>query len=956
MATIGAKLELEGAAKFKSDMANATSQTKLFQAQMKNLQSTVGKSTFAKSVEESKLLSKELANLKDKSAVLANQISEASAKYGENSTYVNKLKAQYENLQAQINSVDAELKAHGGTLGAIGAQLQETGAKISEMGKSISGVGDKLTTAVTLPLVAIGTKGVLAFAEVDKTMQLVNATMKTSEEEATLLSNAMKQAAANSTFGMADASQAMLNFARAGLKAEEAAAALAPAMNLAAGEGGELETVSAGLVATINGFGDDFAKAGEYADVFANACNNSALDVNSLSEAMSVAAPIFSAAGYSVEDAALYMGTMANAGIGASEAATALKTGFSRLVKPADEGAKALESLGISITNTDGSMKDTVTIQKELHDAFAGLSESEQLAAASAIFGKNQMSNWLALINTAPEEVNGLADALDKEGTTAEMADAMMSGFGGSLEKLKSSVDVLVTSIGESLAPTIQQVSDKIQEWVDWFNGLSDEERQQIVNIGLMVAAIGPLLSVGGRLVTGIGTVTEYAGKLLSHLPGLSGGIGAVSASALAVAGAIAIWAGAFVHLWNTNEEFRAKITEIWNGVVQTVQGAGETILESINAMGFDFDSLGEAIKAAWDWFCNFLEPMVTQVVANVSRIISSIVTYFTGLFQMITGIIVGFQTGDWSQFLEGLKGMFLGFIEFITAPFVGIWGLFTGYLEHFGTSWSEIWTGIQTAFMTIWETITTFLFERLTAIQESWLMVWQAISDFFTTLWTSIQTFLMTILTTIYSFIITKVNEIRNFWTQGFNAIQLLTDTVITFIKALFESGLQHILETVTTKINAVKDKFTEMKNKITEVIKKLIEDAKQWASDMMDNFINGIKAKIQAVKEAAQSVASAVAEFLHFTEPDKGPLSNFNEFPKHMMQQYAEGIENGRYLVQRAVSDVSADVALMNNGLEADEIYNAVNSGASDANISLVIGERELGRALRDMGVVMA
>ena len=139
MATIGAKLELEGAAKFKSDMANATSQTKLFQAQMKNLQSTVGKSTFAKSVEESKLLSKELANLKDKSAVLANQISEASAKYGENSTYVNKLKAQYENLQAQINSVDAELKAHGGTLGAIGAQLQETGAKISEMGKSISG-------------------------------------------------------------------------------------------------------------------------------------------------------------------------------------------------------------------------------------------------------------------------------------------------------------------------------------------------------------------------------------------------------------------------------------------------------------------------------------------------------------------------------------------------------------------------------------------------------------------------------------------------------------------------------------------------------------------------------------------------------------------------------------------------------------------------------------------------
>ena len=117
-------------------------------------------------------------------------------------------------------------------------------------------------------------------------MTLVNETMGNSEKQAKLLNDAMSEAASNSTFGMSDAANASLNFARAGLDTEQAASALAPAMNLAAGEGGNLDTVSDGLVATINGFHDSFDNAGRYADVFAAACNNSALDVDSLSDFM----------------------------------------------------------------------------------------------------------------------------------------------------------------------------------------------------------------------------------------------------------------------------------------------------------------------------------------------------------------------------------------------------------------------------------------------------------------------------------------------------------------------------------------------------------------------------------------------------------------------------------------------------------------------------------------------
>ena len=146
-------------------------------------------------------------------------------------------------------------------------------------------------------------------------------------------------AASNSTFGMSDAAQAVLNFARAGLDAQQAAAALTPAMNLAAGEGGDLATVSAGLMATMNAFKAPADQASRYADVFANACNNSALDVNSLSTAMSVAAPIFQTGGLTVSDAALAMGVMANNGTDANVAANALKSGLARLASPAKEGA-----------------------------------------------------------------------------------------------------------------------------------------------------------------------------------------------------------------------------------------------------------------------------------------------------------------------------------------------------------------------------------------------------------------------------------------------------------------------------------------------------------------------------------------------------------------------------------------------------------------------------------------
>ena len=536
---------------------------------------------------------------------------------------------EYRKLQREIVETESKLKTFKTQLVEVGdVRLTALSEGLTKIGGKMTDVGRDLTTKVTVPLTLLGGAAVKNFAEIDKIMVLTNSTMGNTAEQAEMLNKAMKDAAANSTYGMQDAATATLNFARAGLTAEQAAAALAPAMNLAAGEGGNLDTVSAGLVATINGFHGSFDEAERYADVFANACNNSALDVDSLANAMSVAAPIFSAAGYSIEDAALYMGIMANNGIEADKAANSLKTGLARLVSPAKDGAEAMEALGISITNSDGTMKDTITVQKELHDAFGQLSESEQIAAASAIFGKNQMAPWLALINSAPEDVNALAESIGLEGTATQMATDKMSGFGGTIEQLKSNIDVASASLGEALAPAIQTIVGWIQAAVVWFNSLDETTREKIATVGLVIAAIGPLLLILGTLFTAVGNIIGVISKLNMLFTMASGPIGiAIAAIGLLIAAGVWVYQN-WDMLKNMAGQLRDWVVDKWNslkdGVVNAVTTVKEKALFYWEALKTGIQVIVETIKnkvtGAWD-------AVKTKTVSVFNAVKSAIIT-----------------------------------------------------------------------------------------------------------------------------------------------------------------------------------------------------------------------------------------------------------------------------------------------------------------------------------------
>ena len=668
---------------------------------------------------------------------------------------------QWDAVQREIAETEGKLKSLNKEyqqFGSVGAQqVAAVGEKMKEVGGTMVSAGQTMTTHVTVPIVAGLGASQAKFAEVDKTMQLTNSTMGNTAEQAALLDAAMKEAAGNSTYSMNDAATATLNFARAGLDAQQAADALAPAMNLAAGEGGNLDIVSGGLVATINGFHGSFEQAGMYADVFANACNNSALDVDGLSHAMSVAAPIFSAAGYSVNDAALYMGVMANAGIDADKAANSLKTGLARLVSPAKEGSEMMEKLGISVTDSDGHMNDSVTIQKELHDAFGKLSESEQIAAASAIFGKNQMAPWLALINTAPGDVGNLSTALEQQGTASQMASDMMGGYGGSIEKLKSSVDVLMTSLGQVVAQFLQPIIDKAQEVVDWFNKLDSGQQKIVVTIALVVAAIGPLLMIVGNMIIMIGQVMTYAPMISTAITAVSGGFAGLTAAAGGLATSIAGVVAPFLP---------------FIAIAALVVAAGVLIYKNWDTIKAWAKKLADGVKAAFNALKQGVMTALNAVKQFCITTWNNIKTQITTTVNAIKTVV----TTVWNAIKTAINTVINAIKSVVT------------------TGWNAIKTGVTTAVNAIKTVVTT---------------VWNAIKTAITTVVNAIKTAAMSAFNGMKSGITSVVNGIKSVVTSAFNAAKNAIVNPINSAKNTVKSAIS----AMSRAFSGAKFKFPKIK-----------------------------------------------------------------------------------------------------------------------------------------------
>lgn len=408
--------------------------------------------------------------------------------------------------------------------------INDAGNSFMRYGRSLESTGKALTGAITAPVLGVGAAALKAgrsFTDEMNTVQAVSGATGKDFEQLTALARKM---GAETKFSASESAEALKYMGMAGWDTQQMTAGLEPILNLAVAAGTDLATTSDIVTDALTAFGMKAEDTAHFTDVLAQASNSANTDVVGLGEAFKYVAPVAGSLGYSVEDVSLALGTMANAGIKGAKAGRALSTSIMRLGSPTKEMSGALSQLGVSLTDSEGKMLPLRTVLDQLRGSFKGLTEEQQLAYASTIFGKDAASSMLPILNASQSEWDKLAGSIDNaQGATKRMRDIMEDSLGGDFDKLKSAAEGALLDIFDIIEPTVRDIMQKVSGLLETFHSLPKESKERIVKLALALASIGPTLMVFGKLNKGIGgTILKLAdfGKELKKAGSLTKWLG----------------------------------------------------------------------------------------------------------------------------------------------------------------------------------------------------------------------------------------------------------------------------------------------------------------------------------------------------------------------------------------------------------------------------------------------
>lgn len=367
---------------------------------------------------------------------------------------------------------------------ADGKVIIDTGLDTSGIEKDLSKMGKLAktglkTVATTVSAVSTALGGAAAAAvkvgvSFESEMSKVSAISGATGDELQKLTDKAKEMGAKTKFSASESAQAMEYMAMAGWKTQDMLSGIEGIMDLAAASGEDLATTSDIVTDALTAFGLSASDSTHFANVLAAASSNANTNVGMMGETFKYVAPVAGALGYSVEDCAVAIGLMANSGIKASQAGTALRSIFTRMAKPTNEVQGAMDALGISLTKSDGSMKSLNEIMVDLRKGFSGLTQDQKAQMAAALGGQEAMSGLLAIVNASQGDFDKLASAIkNADGTAANMSETMQDNLEGAVTILKSSLEGLGIEIYESLDTPLKntavQATQAVSDMTDAF-------------------------------------------------------------------------------------------------------------------------------------------------------------------------------------------------------------------------------------------------------------------------------------------------------------------------------------------------------------------------------------------------------------------------------------------------------------------------------------------------------
>jgi TP901 family phage tail tape measure protein len=737
-------------------------------------------------------------------------------------------------LMLDTSGFESGIQSATGNLKVFQDNTATTADKFTAVGKTLTTAGKTLTLGVTAPLVAVGTAAVTAASNFDSSMSNVAAISGATGDDLEALRDKAKEMGSTTQFSASEAADAMSYMAMAGWKTEDMLDGISGVMSLAAASGEDLATTSDIVTDALTAFGLSASDSSHFADVLAAASSNANTNVSLLGESFKYVAPVAGALGYTAEDTSIALGLMANAGIKGSQAGTTLKTALANLASPTSAMQAVMDEYNISLTNADGSMKSLGEIMDDLRANMGDLDEATLTAAASTLFGKESMSGMLAIIQASDEDYAKLTDAIyDCDGAAETMAETMQDNLEGSINQLKSALEGAAISIGEVLMPMIRSIADFITTLIQKFNGLSDGAKQFIVALGLVAAAVGPVLLVIGGISTQIGKMINSFGSIVSTVSKVGSAfsslfsIMAANPIVLIVAG-IAALVAAFIYLWNNCEGFRNFWETLWEAIKLIV----ETVVEAIT--GF-FTAIYETGMSIWTALSDFMTNLWNTLSSTAQSIWSAISSFFSTTW-------------------NGIK-----------------------------TVATTVWNAIKSFLTTIWNGISTTATTVFTSIKNLFSTIWNAIKSTAESIWNAIKTAFSTFLNNLVSTLQNIGASLKNAATTAFNKIKEGFSSVWETITTWFSDKIQGIVDTVKSIGSALYNAGANIINQLLSGFKSAWESITSWVTDK----VSWIKGQWGQASSAASSISGASRG----TGPGGTFASGIDYVPRDMVAQIHEG-----------------------------------------------------------------
>lgn len=754
----------------------------------------------------------------DEARELARQIQDLSSELHENKTKLSDAEYAADKLDNSLEEVESSAKKADDGFTMFKATLANLTA--DAIMRAVDGIKNLAGNVIELG------------QNFTSTMSEVSAISGATGEDFEKLEACAREYGATTVFSASNAAEALKYMSLAGWDADQSTSALGGVLNLAAASGMELGAASDMVTDYLSAFAMEAGDAAYFADLLSYAQSHSNTTAEALGEAYKNCAANLNAAGQDVETVTSLLEGMANQGYKGSEAGTAMAAIMRDITNGMKDGAIKIGETSVAVMDAQGNFRDLTDILTEVEAATNGMGDAERAVALSSTFTADSTKGLNLILNEGMDKIAGYEEELrGASGSAEEMANIMNDNLSGDVAAMNSAFEELGLKIYDALESKlragVQFITNGVIPAIEWLGGHIPEVTIAVSGLGAVIAAMN------------WGTISSKIAMVKGALVKLAAALGGVSLPAIAIIAVITAVALAFTNLWKNNEEFRNKITAIWDGIKAKFDEFGQGIVDRLNALGFEFEDITEVMKAVWDGFCEVLAPIFEGVFQQISNILNEALDILTGLFDIFAGIF----TGDWDMVWQGVQEVFGAVWDFVVATFENWISTFTSLadtvLGWFGTDWETVWTNVKTFFSDTWNAISSFFSGILTGIKT-----------FFTDTWNAIVSFFSGILSGIYSSVTGTMTEIHDTFTN-------IWDSITGFLSGAWET----IKNIVTVGIMAVKEIISAAFQIITLPFRFIWENCKDTVLSIWETIKSVIGEKIDAVKEKITTVTTAIS-----------------------------------------------------------------------------------------------